>query len=363
MEVLDECVSIDNEVEIKIGDGCGGTTERMDYESLKEEIIPGVLKIDRDGVSMDAPATLTHSNIQVVINVNSESSIPEFSRPICIQLVGVVECKIIPLPIYKGDRDVTIDSSGSFERAILILTYLEDIFDKGSFKTICFASMKCDLEEFADKVTSIGNKMKASLSFKGPDLTPKVGSNSQIMPRKCTLPVRFRLTGKSSILSEPEIDVLRLSFPLLYKSSSWNLLFNSNVDGVSFETIYGLCDKSSPLVLLIKTEHGIRLGAFLPTSLQKGKSCHGLREAFIFHFNPLIQVYKSNRQNHYECFISSSATEIMIGSSESGGCAIYIGEYLSFAYTEPCKAFESPSLTPEGKFDIVGCEIWHVTGR
>jgi len=320
--------------------------------------ITGVFEYEKK----DIPAEMKFKNLSIVIKL--KSTIVDSHFRVVINLVGVLELKIIPHasilalhpPVNVEDPDLP---------GILLITYMEDIFEPSSYRTAFFTAIRKDLESFKKDVEFVVQSMKRRLSFKGPDLTPKISekrkrsiSSPSANPKKRKTPNVFKLDGVSSIVDMAYIESLRYAFPIRFKYLPWKLLFSMSKEGVSLDTLFSRTKDHLPLVMILLTDDKTQIGAFLPIGFKKTRGFYGTGETFVFRFNPLLDVYKWSRKNEF--FTASSTNEISIGNSSQGGAAIYISEAMMNGFSDLCDTFDSPCLTTKSHFRIINLEVWHV---
>lgn len=224
-----------------------------------------------------------------------------------------------------------------------------------------------------ENYNNVDNKATAPLKTTFPPFT--VGSminippiNSEPLPplseavarRRRTLSVLPRIEliqGTSAILNEREIDELRYNFPYRCRNSDWSLLYKLSRDGSSYTTLYHLTEKASPVVLLIQTNAGEKIGAYISSGLKFSKRYYGNGEIFVFRFTPKLEVFRwAHGSNQY--FVSSSKDDISIGGG--GHSAIWIDGRLMNAVSEPCPTFNSPQLTKDSHFLCYDIEVWRI---
>ena len=307
-----------------------------------------------DEKSKEIPAKLKCSGIEMIVETTTDEE--KYTRRIIISLVGVLEVKVVPAAAVLSDVDEE-DVNLPTMPATLIVTYLTDVFDKTSISTVFFSGIRGILDTFAAKIDYIIANLKKNLEFHGPDPN-KQRKRSNSIPKKKLKTKTFTLTGIPKIISKPEIETVRLFLPLRYRILSWKLLYQTSQDGVSLSTIYKKCEKKQPLILLIKTDQLIRLGAFITEGLSVKRGYYGSGEMFVFHFAPYFIGYRWSKKN--KMFISCSNNDISIGFGKNQGASIYIGKHLQFGYSEPSDTFDSPCLSGICQFRILEMEIWHI---
>ena len=331
--------------------------EEYDNEEEEEQAackeITGVSELS-DG--RELPSSMYFTNISVIIKSLVQD--PEYpDGKVSINLIGVLELKIIPHSSLLNEPPGT-DILAPNMPASMIITYLDDIFDPQSYKTILYTSIRSELESFKKMIDPVIKGMKDNMKFKGPDLTPKLGEKAKPKKVRRAHSKTFRLVGKSNILTPAEIDTLRLSFPSRQKQLPWKLLFSTGVDGVSLDTLFKKCERKQPVVFIVLADDKTKFGAYLSEGIKKSKSFYGTGETFVFTYNPLLTVYKWTSKNNYFC--AASQDDISVGNNKKGGAAIYLGESMSTGFSDPCDTFGSPKLSKEPQFKVIDVEVWSI---
>lgn len=333
-------------------------TENHEHDEFEEEeenydTITGVIEFE-DGKEL--PTQLYMTNIELVFKMlATDVNMPE---RIGINLIGVCELKVmVHSSCMNAEPDVDIEAPNM--PAILLITYLTDLFDKGSYQTIFFTGIRGQILKFKEKVDPVVKTMKERLSFNGPNLQPKLYSETK--PRKrASRAQSFNLGDMSStILSNAEIDALRLSLPVRSRLMPWRRLFSSATDGVSLETLFTKCGTRTPIILVCMNAEGDKIGAYLSSGLKKARGFYGTGETFVFNYRPLLSVYKWTHKNEF--FTAASSDDVSIGNSHSGGAALFIGESMATGFSDPCDTFGSPVLSTKPHFKITSVEAWHIT--
>ena len=330
--------------------------EEIEEEELVEcQELTGVLT-SPEGVEI--PSSICYTNISIIIKFLIKEYPKTYdSDRISINLLGVLELKIIPHSSLLNAPPGT-DIESPLMPAVLILTYLDDVTDQGTYKTVMFTCMRKDLLLFKHAVDPIIQQMKENLKFRGPDLTPELGQNHPRQKAKRTRSKSFRLDGSSNILTPAEIDTLRVNLPIREKQLPWHLIYSMREHGVSLDTLYSKCEKKKPLIMIVQAHDKTRFGAFLSQGLYKSGSFYGSAESFVFTFHPLLAVYKSSGKNNY--YTIASDHDISIGNSEIGA-AIYLGDKMEKGFSDNCDTFASPRLTTKSPYKVYDVEIWAIS--
>lgn len=325
-----------------------------DYEVI------GVLEEGRHEI----PGHLLLHGTEISIHLEA----PEYTGPkdIKINVIGLLETKVIPHASVLstcGPNDNIEDDSMP---AVLLITYLTDLFDNNSNITICFNSQRGNLVVFKNLVDAISNKIKSRINFEGPDLTPDIKPKiaSSVGRRRISLaPVEQRaptfelIDGPSTIMSENEIDYIRLALPYRFRKVPWKRVFLAKKDGVSLETLLQNSRNLMPVLMFIQTDQNVKFGAYVSCGFKTVRGYTGSGETFVFKFAPEIQVFRWSKKN--ELYVAASDEAITIGGGSTGS-AIFLGSNMEQGISDECETFDSPSLCPKNPFKVINCEIWHI---
>lgn len=313
-------------------------------EIPEDDLIVGVLTVG----NKDYPALIYFDKYQLIIRSCQDTDHLCDGNGIKIDLMGLLESKIVPHPSASIE-----DEQDIYTQAMIIITYLEDLFDNESNKTITFSGIRDELTILKGKIDSISNELKSKVLFEVPDLSVK----KKVAISKCLNMRTFKLiNGPSCILENEEINDLRLGLPGRMRKLSWERIFNSNQDGFSFRTLYYSAGKSMPLMLLIKANDGVKFGAYLSCGLKQVKGYSGNGETFVFYFKPSIQIFHWTKANTF--FVSVTNEELTIGGGK--GAAIFLTDGLRTGISDDCLTFNSPSLSNKKHFVVKVIELWRI---
>ena len=172
------------------------------------------------------------------------------------------------------------------------------------------------------------------------------------------------LTLKSSnILSSTMASDLRSYLPPLLKEAPvWDLLYSTQVHGISITTLYNNVKDAGPFLLVIKDEEDEIFGGFVNESLHISTGFYGDDTAFLFKVNknqtqnePLVQVWKATGENNYIMYADNNCIAFGGGSGRFG---LWVDQELWNGHSEPCKAFGNSSLSKESEFRIENLEVF-----
>jgi hypothetical protein len=270
-----------------------------------------------------------------------------------IPLVGLLETKVMADPSDLGDKDHPT-------LALLLVTYLADLFDNNSNVTFYFGALHSELQVLQARIRGISQDLQHRLLFQVPDLTPVRGRGHGAMRPVSSEGSGFEVVGPSAILERAEIDQLRLALPFRMRKLPWERLYVASEDGISVLTLFDKCETRMPLLLVIITRGGVKLGAYMPTGLKVVRGYTGSGETFVFHFTPRIQVYRWSQKNGFCATISQN--EISVGGGGgAAGSAIFLSDSLRKGFSSASETFDSPPLAGKHQFEVMNAEAWHIS--
>ena len=177
-----------------------------------------------------------------------------------------------------------------------------------------------------------------------------------------------KLSHESNILSNAHIAyIVKEGIPARFHESPMNLLYSTDLHGMSLRTLYSSVDEMSPTLIAIRDLKGRVFGCY---AAQPWKSSatryYGSGESFVFGTDGphLTKVFKWSRTNSFFQFTSN--TFLAIGGGAGSHFALWIDEDLFMGTTSSCSTFGSAPLTNwrEGieagttEFKILCLEVW-----
>jgi hypothetical protein len=312
--------------------------------------VAGVCSIDLGEV----PARLSVSDCnELVLRFDAESPAGDSIPDLQINLIGLLETKIIPDPAIALQCNFLDHKDDKSIPSLLLITYLTDMFDSSSVKTILFSAITGELDEFQELIGAISKDLQRRLLFQIPDLAPSKSGKKTKIERPLDFVV---LPAPPAFLNAHEIGQIRLALPLRMRQLSWERVFLASLDGVALSTMYAKSARRMPLLLLVLTADHCKIGAYLSTGLARVKGYSGTAETFVFACSPQIRVYRWSQKNEH--FYSASENDISIGGGH--GSAIFLTDALQRGFSSPCETFDSEQLTQKHQFAILDVEVWHV---
>mmetsp|Transcript_36902 Transcript_36902/g.45599 ORF Transcript_36902/g.45599 Transcript_36902/m.45599 type:complete len:240 (-) Transcript_36902:102-821(-) len=179
-----------------------------------------------------------------------------------------------------------------------------------------------------------------------------------------------KIIGNSEIISIKELLGIISKTPCQTQFSKWINIYNSNINGFSFQTFEDATKYCENGILLCKDQNNNIFGAFIAGKwhVNKGKNSHydGDRgECFLFKYvvntwtNKLkLKSYHGSGVNDFYLHIKKNQ-HVIIGEGESSG--IYIDGDLLHGRSSKSKTFNNDILTSsqDGSFEIQNIELWY----
>eukprot|EP00178_Gracilaria_changii_P014724 TRINITY_DN412_c2_g1_i1.p1 TRINITY_DN412_c2_g1~~TRINITY_DN412_c2_g1_i1.p1 ORF type:complete len:549 (+),score=71.39 TRINITY_DN412_c2_g1_i1:1182-2828(+) len=187
--------------------------------------------------------------------------------------------------------------------------------------------------------------------------------------------VAQRLSHSSHVLTpEHIIDIFSLGVPTRFRESSLELVYSTNLHGISLHTLYHRAKKRSPTIIVIRDTQGNVFGCYGSQAWKATATrYYGSGESFVFgaEDDKKMKIFKWSRANSYFQFTSN--TFLAIGGGAGSHFALWLDEDLLMGTTAGCATFNSPPLTlttasaDEEKntteFKIVSLEVWAFVPR
>ncbi|TPP55858.1 hypothetical protein FGIG_02928 [Fasciola gigantica] len=146
---------------------------------------------------------------------------------------------------------------------------------------------------------------------------------------ECATPLPVLYGGTSTILNEEMLEDLGAYFPTHWVGCNLSLIYKTEQDGYSLNTLYRKSQHAhGGVLLIIRDTIGTVFGAILSERIHCSKHFYGTGETCVFHWAPTFK-------------LTSSA----IFSLRSGRNAIWFDEALKYGRSEPTDTFDNPVLS------------------
>lgn len=340
-------------------------------------------EIESDGSTISAVlfnpdnvVTLITNNRGILRIQNMELQFNSLNESIIIPLLCHVTSAIMPHPCnFQNDGDKSL--------RLLTVSYLTDQFKSNSFKTLFFTTTQQQIRPFLLKILKAAQIIQKENHFVPPPppvielpefFLPPDDAKRYYQMRRNTPPPQISKTkevfsqptirttkidlvgGTSDILRSNDIDQIRSCLPYRFSTRpEWSLLYKMSIHGCSKHSFFKSVERQEPVLFLLKTNHGDKIGSYLPQGIAISQRYYGTGETFVFSLEPEFKAYHWSQKN---TFFFSTDGSILIGGGSN--CAIWIDDQLFKGYSYPCETFDSPQLTKKESFRIIECEVWMV---
>eukprot|EP00826_Nyctotherus_ovalis_P065060 TRINITY_DN9554_c0_g1_i15.p2 TRINITY_DN9554_c0_g1~~TRINITY_DN9554_c0_g1_i15.p2 ORF type:complete len:150 (-),score=36.43 TRINITY_DN9554_c0_g1_i15:119-568(-) len=145
--------------------------------------------------------------------------------------------------------------------------------------------------------------------------------------------------------------------PNIYHYRTWQLLFSTSHDGVSYSTMFYKVGKSCPVYVLMEDAKGNVFGLYASQEIRDSSQFYGTGESFVFSFEGTLYVrkYKWSRAN--ELFVYSDGRRLLAGGGNDS--AIRIDEDFYAGHCGISETFNNELLSDEA-FIVRNFEIWGI---
>ena len=313
---------------------------------------------------------------------------------------------------------------------IFYISYQENYLNPKSIKAIYFSAFYRDLVSLQESIQLISKfrqkqHHQSQISFSLPSQHSLPSFSQPNFSPKHLQPIQ--LIGSSLIFHENDIDDIRKYLPFIHQNHNWFRLYALSSDGTSFTALYHSTYRSYPLILVILTNTGERIGSYLSKGIQVQNHYYGTGESFVFKLqqnsqkliqscssttfnkehdptpsnlipshefdnldsdqkqennqdqnnnqnqviNPNITSFQNDKDRNYEfkCWKSSGLNQFYISSTNQdisiGGpnCAIWFDSKMQKGFSDSSLTFNSPQLVSSSPFSIIDIEIWRIGGN
>lgn len=180
-----------------------------------------------------------------------------------------------------------------------------------------------------------------------------------------------RRSDSSTVLNDKHFaHIMANGVPIRFHESTLNLVYSTDVDGMSLRTLYNRVKTTWPTLIAIRDTKGGIFGCYGAHGWKSSATrYYGSGESFVFGTvgKDMVQVYKWSRKNSFFQFTSSNF--LAIGGGAGSHFALWVDEDLFMGTTSTCSTFDSPPLTNlngDGsgdsdsctEFKIVSLEVW-----
>lgn len=168
--------------------------------------------------------------------------------------------------------------------------------------------------------------------------------------------------SQSSLLSQEEAASLAAALPGRRKLSQWEMLYSSEADGFSLQTMYRAGAHAPRTLLVVEDFHGHVFGAYCTEVLRVNPRYQGNGECFVFQMRPHRLKYDwhkvSEGASRNDFFMMVSQESIGIGGAPH--FALWLDSDLLYGNSGICHTFSSPCLSGQEDFKVKAVELWRI---
>ncbi|KAG6547123.1 hypothetical protein Mapa_011375 [Marchantia paleacea] len=160
--------------------------------------------------------------------------------------------------------------------------------------------------------------------------------------------------SKSQIVDDRHIKALAAVLPVRFRSYKWTLLYNTDRDGISLNTLYRKVHLKGPTLLLIRDRQKHVFGCYASEEWKVTARMYGTGECFVFQISPGMKAYKWTHANNM--FMQSNQDYLAIGGGDH--YSVMLDSDLLTGCSGPCVTFGSPCLASSDNFEVSMVEVW-----
>ncbi|KAK9795545.1 hypothetical protein WJX73_002969 [Symbiochloris irregularis] len=145
------------------------------------------------------------------------------------------------------------------------------------------------------------------------------------------------------------------------QADSWELLFNSDMHGASFNTFMGRAASRGPTLLLIKDKQGALFGGFALDPWAKNGQFYGQFGSFVFSLLPAVTMWRPTGINTNFLWCGQGFEQLPNGigfGGQVGYYALSIDGSFDHGMSRPSATFSNTCLASSEVFQVDTVEVW-----
>uniref|UniRef100_A0A0X3P3L1 Oxidation resistance protein 1 n=1 Tax=Schistocephalus solidus TaxID=70667 RepID=A0A0X3P3L1_SCHSO len=156
----------------------------------------------------------------------------------------------------------------------------------------------------------------------------------------------------SVILDDQMLHDLSQGLPLHWVGYGMRLVFSTDHDGFSLNSLYRKTEEVKNVVLLlIRDTTNTAFGAVLSERMRCSLHFYGTGESCVFHWKPAFKRYDWTKKNY---FFMRGAPDCFLIGAQSGHSAIWFDESLKYGRSEATDTFDNPVLCGQSRHAAKG---------
>jgi len=224
--------------------------------------------------------------------------------------------------------------------------------------------LKRSKEDDLDDFVLVNDEEEKKKDAEWEQITMNDLKNHHISPHDMELENEYQCT----LISPFKLKQIITKCPTRCHLYKWRLMYSTQNDGISINTLYKNMDNAEDSIIIINTVQDTIFGAFIDCKWTDPKTkkidYKGTIDCFVFNYiqnneikdkdQSQLTIYRGSGIKKY--FFRNDDHSVTIGAGECP--AIYFDYDFSLGRSVKCDSFRSPPLTKDTPFKIKKLEIW-----
>lgn len=168
------------------------------------------------------------------------------------------------------------------------------------------------------------------------------------------------MSEPSALMEAHHMVGLAAEVPMRYRQSTWRLVYSTQRDGISMQTLLRNAKGKSPTVLVVRDMGRAVFGAYCSEPWRLSPRYYGTGETFVFQLAPQEVLWhwwaKRMTLQQNDFFMWGSTEALAVGGA--GGYALWLDAELANGISRPSLTFGNTSLSSAEEFRIGAVELW-----
>jgi hypothetical protein len=172
-------------------------------------------------------------------------------------------------------------------------------------------------------------------------------------------------TSASTIITPSEASALAAGIPGRHHMANWSLLYSTDKDGFSLQSMYRAGASAARSMLLVKDFNEFVFGAYCTQPWRVKARYQGSGECFVFQMRPHAVKYSWLQAGVSEAAAKRNDFFMLFGQDSAGfggapHFAIWLDSDLLYGNSGLSDTFASPVLSGSADFKVKALELWQV---
>ncbi|GAB2272142.1 hypothetical protein Dimus_006962 [Dionaea muscipula] len=195
-------------------------------------------------------------------------------------------------------------------------------------------------------------------------MLPDQGRSGSLIPH-----LLYPDTAVTSILLKKEYAWLISGALSQQELEGWNLLYNSSLHGLSFNTFLGsISSDGGPTLIIVKDKGGYIYGGYASHPWERHSNFYGDMKSFLFQLYPKASIFRPTGANNNMqwCAVNYSSEGIPNGIGFGGRVnhfGLFISASFELGHSFTCSTFGSPCLSKSNQIFPDVLECWGVVPK